>query len=160
MSTLLKAKSCPRFLLITAFLSLLSLLYKNPGKIHTCTLPITHPIHQFIFSTPLAAEASFCFFVNKSLNPSSHFATFLTTKYGHLRLRSLMEGARDIMIHNVYHSGNLSLTTSENHPTDEPLSVDTREIFSHVSAALSDTSAYRVLLGDFNIHNPIWEGRV
>jgi hypothetical protein len=43
-------------------------------------------------------------------------------------------------------------------PPDEPLSVDTHEILSHVSTALSDTSAYHVLLGDFNIHHSIWGG--
>ncbi len=66
-----------------------------------------------------------------------------------------MEGARDIMIHNVYRTGNLSPTSSDNQPRDEPLLVDTHEIFSHVSAALSDASAHHVLLGNFNIHHPI-----
>jgi hypothetical protein len=40
MSTLQKAKSWPLCLLITAFLNSLSLLYKNPGEIHTSILPI------------------------------------------------------------------------------------------------------------------------
>ncbi len=65
-----------------------------------------------------------------------------------------MEGARDIRIHNVYRTGNLSPTSSENQPRDEPLLVDTHETFSHVSAALSDASAHHVLLGDFNIQSP------
>ncbi len=62
------------------------------------------------------------------------------------------------MIHNGYCTRNLSPTSSENQPPDEPLLVDTHEIFLHVSAALCDASAYHVLLGDFNIHHPIWGG--
>ncbi len=57
------------------------------------------------------------------------------------------------MIHNVYQTENLSPTSSEYEHPNEPLSVDTHKIFSHVSTALSDTSAYHVLLGDFNIHH-------
>ncbi len=64
-----------------------------------------------------------------------------------------MKEARDILIHNVYRSGNHSPTSSENLPLDELLSVDTYEVFSHVSAALSDTTAHYVLLGDVNIYH-------
>ncbi len=52
----------------------------------------------------------------------------------------------------------LSSTTSESQHPDDPLPVNTHEIFSHVSTALSDAYACHVLLGDFNIHHPIWEG--
>jgi hypothetical protein len=37
---------------------------------------------------PPSADASVCFFVNKSLNPSSYSAAFPTPKYGFLQLRS------------------------------------------------------------------------
>jgi hypothetical protein len=104
------------------------------------------------------AQASVCYFVNKTLNPSSYSATLLTPTYSHLHLRSSVEGARNVMIHNVYHTGNLSPTSSENQPLDQPLFVDTHETFLHVSAALSDASAYHVLLCNFNINHPIWEG--
>jgi hypothetical protein len=60
-----------------------------------------------------------------------------------------VEGARDIMIYNVNHTGNLSPTSSENQLTDEPLLVHTHEIFLHVSAAQSDASANHVLVDDF-----------
>jgi hypothetical protein len=73
-------------------------------------------------------------------------------------MRSSVEGAKDIMIHNVYRTGNLSSSHSEVQPPDDLLSVDTHIIFSHVSAALSDTSAHHVLLGDFNIHHLNWGG--
>jgi putative hemolysin len=71
---------------------------------HNQRVPTTHnpsnsPFH--LFYTP-SAEASVCFFVNKSLNPSSYSACFPTLKYGYLRLRSSVEGVRDVMIHNVY----------------------------------------------------------
>jgi hypothetical protein len=39
-----------------------------------------------------------------------------------------------------------------------PLSLDTHEILSLVSAAISDASADHVLLGDFNIHHPNLRG--
>ncbi len=128
--------------------------WQNP-HMHTTHNPSNSSFHLFF---PPSAVASVCFFVNKSLNPSSYSATIPTPKYGHLRLRSPVEGAREIMIHTVYHTRNLSPTSSENQPLDEPLLVDTYEIFSHVSTALSDASAHPVLLGDFNIHHPIWGG--
>jgi hypothetical protein len=113
-----------------------------------------------LFYSP-SADASVCFFVNKSLYPSSYSVAFPTPKYCYLRLRSSAQGARDVMIHNLYRTRNLPHTSSENQPHDEPLSDDTHEIFSHVSAALSDTSAKHVRLGDFNIHHLSWrESRV
>ncbi len=114
MSTLLKAKAWPCFLLITAFPSLLSLLYKSPSKIHICTLPITHLIHHFTFPTPILLKLQFFSIVNKSFILSPYSTTFPTPKYGHLRLRSSVEGARDIMIHSVYRTGNISPTSCEN----------------------------------------------
>jgi endonuclease/exonuclease/phosphatase family metal-dependent hydrolase len=62
------------------------------------------------------------------------------------------------MIHNVYRMQNLPPTSSENQAPDEPLPLDTHEIFSFVSAAISDASADNVLLGDFNLHHPNWGG--
>jgi hypothetical protein len=62
------------------------------------------------------------------------------------------------MIHNVYQTRNLPYTSSETQPQDELLSVDTHEIFLHVSTALSDTFAHQVLLVDLNIHHPFWGG--
>jgi hypothetical protein len=128
--------------------------WQNP-HMHTTHNPSNSSFHLFY---PPSAEASVCFLVNKSLDPSSYSATFLTPKYGHLRLRSPVKGARDIMIHNVYLTRKFSPTSSENQPPDEPLLVDTHEIFSHVSTALSDASAHHVLLGNFNIYHPIWGG--
>ncbi len=62
------------------------------------------------------------------------------------------------MIHNVYRIKNLPLAFSENQPRNEPLSLDTHEIYSFVSAAISDVSADHVLLGDCYIHHPNWGG--
>jgi hypothetical protein len=93
---------------------------------HNTHNPSNSLFHLF---NPLSAKALVCFFVNKSLNPSSYSATFPTPKYGHLCLRSPVEGARDIMIHNVYRTRNLSLTSSANQPLDERLLVGTYAIF-------------------------------
>jgi hypothetical protein len=90
------------------------------------------------------------------LNPSSYSACFPTPRYGYLLLRSSVEGVRDVIIHDVYRTQNLPLTSSGNQPPIEPLSLDTHEIFSFVSAAISDASANYVLLGDFKINHPNW----
>jgi exonuclease III len=73
-------------------------------------------------------------------------------------MKSFVKGTRDIMIHNVYCTRNISPSSLDNQSLDDPLSVNTHEIFSHASAALSYTSAHHVLLGDFNIHHPNWGG--
>jgi hypothetical protein len=128
--------------------------WRNPC-IHTTQNPSDSSFHLFY---PPSAEASVCFFVNKSLNPSSYSACFPTPKYGYLRLRSSVESVKDVMIHNVYRTRNLPPTSSENQPPDEPLALDIHEIFSFVSAAITDASADHVLLGDFNMHHPNWGG--
>ncbi len=127
----------------------------NP-HIHTTHNPSNSSF--YLMYPLLPTNASVCFFVNKPLNPSSNSAAFPTLKYGYLQLRSSVEGAINLMIHNVYSTGYLSLSSSENHPPDGLLSVDTHKIFLHVSAALSDASAHYVLLGDFNIDHPICGG--
>ncbi len=57
------------------------------------------------------------------------------------------------MIYNVYLTQNLRQLSLEIQPLDEPLSLDTHEIFSYISATVSHTSANHVLLGDFIIHH-------
>jgi hypothetical protein len=128
--------------------------WQNP-HIYTTHHPSNSSYH---LCYPPSAKDSVCFFVNKSQNPRSYSAAFPTPKYGYLHLSSSVKEAKDIMIYTVYHTGNLSSTSSEMKPPDELLSADTNEIFSHVSAAFSDVSAYHLLLGDFNIRNPSWGG--
>jgi hypothetical protein len=134
------------------------LAYQEPWR-NPCILTTHNPsnssLHLFY---PPFVEASVCLFVNKSLNPSSYSACLPTPKYGYLRLWSSVEGVRDVMIHNVYRTRNLPPTSSENQPPDEPLPLDTHEIFSFVSAAISDASADHILLGDFNLNHPTWGG--
>jgi hypothetical protein len=113
---------------------------------------------SFYLFYPPSAEASVCFFVYKSLNPSSYSACFLTPKYGYLCLRSSVIGVRDVTIHNVYGTRNLFPSSSENQPPIEPLSLDTHDIFPYVSTAVSDASANHVLLGYYNINHPNWGG--
>jgi hypothetical protein len=128
--------------------------WQNP-HIHTTHNPYKS---SFYLHYPPSANASVCFFANKLLNRSSYSAAIPTTKYGYLCLRGSVDGARDVVIHNVYSTGNLSPTSSESEHPDEPPSVDTHKILLHVSTALSDTSPYHVLLGDFNIHHCTWGG--
>ncbi len=128
--------------------------WRNP-RVLTTHNPSNSSFHLFY---PPSAEASVCFFVNKSLNPSSYSACFPTPKYGHIRLRSSVEGVRDVMIRNVYRTRNLPPTSSKNQPPDEPLPLDTHEIFSFLSATMSDASADHILLEDVNLHHPSWGG--
>jgi hypothetical protein len=123
-------------------------------------IPTTHNPSNSAFHLlyPPSAEAFVYFFMNKSLNLSSYTACFPTPKYGSLCLISSVQGVRDTMIPNVYRTQNISLTSTENLPLDEPLLLDTHETFSHVSAAISDNSNDHVLLGDFNIHHLNWGG--
>jgi hypothetical protein len=81
---------------------------------------------------PLSVEASVCSLVNKSLNFSSYTVCFPTPEHGNLQLRSSVEGMRDIMIHNVYRTRSISSTSTENLPPDEPVPLETHEIF-HMS---------------------------
>jgi hypothetical protein len=74
-------------------------------------------------------------FANKLLNPSHYSVAFPTSKYSYLSLKSTIEGARDVMIHNVYCTRYFSPTSSEHQPHAEPLSVDTHEIFMHIAAS-------------------------
>ncbi len=94
--------------------------------------------------------------MNKTLNPSSYYACFPTPKYGNLRPRNSVEAVRDVIIYNVYRTQNLSPTSYENQPHDGCLSLKNHDIFSIVSASLSDACANHVLLGDFNIHHLNW----
>jgi hypothetical protein len=68
-------------------------------------------------------------------------------------MRSFVEVARDIIVHDVYRTRNLSLTSSDIQPPDEILSVRTHEIFSHVTVIVNDVSAYHLLFEDFNIYH-------
>ncbi len=72
--------------------------WQNP-QIQNTHNAISSVFHLFY---PASDDASVCFFVNKSINPSSYSAFFLTPKYGYLCLRSSVNGVRDIMIHDVY----------------------------------------------------------
>jgi hypothetical protein len=146
-------------------------LFPNPRISHFTVLAVQEPWRNpriqtthnpsssafYLFYSP-SDDASVCFFVNKSLNPSSYSAYFPTPKFGYLHLRSSANGVKDIMIHNVYRTQNFPPTSSENQPLGELLPLDTHEIISFVHAALSDQSADHLLLGDFNIHHPNWGG--
>jgi hypothetical protein len=51
---------------------------------------------------PCVENSRVCFFINKSVNPSSWSRDFPSPDYGYLRLKSIVPGARDIIIHNIY----------------------------------------------------------
>jgi hypothetical protein len=123
-----KAKLWPRSL-VTTSLSSLSLLLKNPRKTHIHSpipLPFLLTIHVLY---PPSADASACFFVNKLWKQSFYSATFPTFKYSNPCLRSSVIGVKDVMIQNLYHTENLCPSSTKGILADEPLPVDTHEIF-------------------------------
>ncbi len=87
-------------------------LWQKP-HIYTTHNPSNSSFH---LCYPHFANTSICFFVNKSLNPSSYFAASPTLKYGYLCLMSSIEGTRDIVIHNMYCTEYLSPTLSDTQP--------------------------------------------
>jgi hypothetical protein len=80
---------------------------------------------------------------------TSHISLYASTYrsyYSHYRLR-LRSG-----------SFLTSPTSSEHQHPYEPLLVEAHEIFLHVSTALSNTFAYDIWLGNFNINHFTWGG--
>ncbi len=74
-----------------------------------------------------------------------------------------MEGARDVMIHNIYRPQGTSSFTS-NFSQDSDFSgfflaaSNNSDVFSLLHHALLDTFVDHILLGDFNLHHPLWGG--
>ncbi len=99
--------------------------WQNP-RIFTTHNPSNSPLCLLY---PLSAAPSVCFFMNKFLNPSSCSTCLPTLKCGYLCLRCFVMSIRDVTIHNVYKTRNLSPILSENLLPDEPLLLDTLEIF-------------------------------
>jgi hypothetical protein len=64
----------------------------------------THnPFHtSFHLFHPSIETSRVCSFINKAVNLSSWSVDFLSPDYGYLQLKSHVEGARDIMVHNSY----------------------------------------------------------
>ncbi len=112
---------------------------------------------------PGVENSRVCFLVNKSINPSSWSGDFPSPDYSYLRLRSPVDGARDIMIHNIYRpigSGTFisNFSQDSNFPDFFSATPDTTDVFSLLHNALLDTSADHILLGDLNLHHPLWGG--
>ncbi len=74
-----------------------------------------------------------------------------------------MEGARDIMVHNIYRpqgtSSFISNFSQEYNLSDFfSAAPDTSDVFSLLHHALPDTSVDHIPLGDFNLHCSLWGG--
>jgi hypothetical protein len=109
---------------------------------------------------PCVENSQVCFFINKSVNPSSWSGNFLSPDYGYLRLKSPVQGARDIMIHNIYRpQGTSSFISCFSHDSDFSdfflAATDNSDVFSLLHHALLDDSVDHILLGDFNLHHPL-----
>ncbi len=139
-------------------------------------LAIQEPFHSsYIISTHNPSYTSFhlfhpnvenfrvCFFINKSVNSSSWSGDFQSPDYGYLRLKSMVPGTRDIIIHNIYRpqssSSFISKFSQESDFSDFfSATTNTSDAFSLLYNTLLDTSAEHILLGDFNLYHPLWGG--
>jgi exonuclease III len=74
-----------------------------------------------------------------------------------------VDGARDIMIHNIYRpTGSSTFISNFSQDSNFPdfffATPDTSDVFSLLHNKLLDTSADLILLGDYNLHHPLWGG--
>ncbi len=88
---------------------------------------------------------------------------FLGPNYDYLWLKSPVQGARDIVIHNIYRPQDTSsFISSFSHDSDSSdfflATPDNSDVFSLLHHALLDDSVDHILLGDFNLHHPLWGG--
>ncbi len=147
-------------MLTSEFRNFLSLPFKSRSTIPS-TIPLTTlPIHLFIYFTPVLKIPEFCFFINKSVNPSSWSRDFPSPDYSYLQLKSTVQRARDIMIHNIYRpQGTSSFISSFAHDSDFSdfflAAPDNSDVFSLLHHALLDNFVDHILLGDFNLHHPL-----
>ncbi len=128
----------------------------------------THSTHNPSYTSfhllhPGPENSRVCFLINKSINPSSWSGDFPSPDYSNLHLKSPVEGARDIMIHNIYRPiGSSSFISNFSDDSSPPAfsstSPDTSDVFSLLHNALLDSSVDHILLGDFNLHHPLWGG--
>ncbi len=151
-------------------------LLADPRVSQFSFLAIQEPFHKsFTNSTHNPSYTSFhlfhpgveksqvCFFINKSINPSSWSGDFPSRDYGYLRLKSPAMGARDIKIHNIYRpQGPSSFISDFSHDTDFSdffsAAPDISDVFSLLHHGLLDVSVDHILIGDFNMHQPLWGG--
>jgi hypothetical protein len=104
-----------------------------------------------------------CFFINKSINPSPCSGDFPGPDFGYLWLISSVEGARDIIIHNIYRpQGTSSFISNLAHNTylcdffsHAP---DNYDVFPCLNHTLLNVSLDHDLLGYFNLHYPLLGG--
>jgi hypothetical protein len=88
-----------------------SFLLANQELFHNTFNIFTHnPSYTSIYLFhPCVENSQVCYFIKKSANRSSWSGDFPSLDYGLLRLRSSVQGARDIMIHSIYRSQGTSL---------------------------------------------------
>jgi hypothetical protein len=154
----------------------MALLLADPRVSQFSLLAIQEPFHNsFTNSThnpsytsfhllhPCVENSRVCFLINKSVNPSSWSGNFPSPDYSYLRLKSPVQGARDIMIHNIYRpqgtSSFISSFTDNSEFSDFFTAAhDNSDVFSLLHHALFDVSVDHILLGDFKLHHPLWGG--
>ncbi len=101
------------------------------------------------------------FFISKSFNLTFSSSICLRPSYSYLQLKSPIDGAGDIIILYIYRPQDTSSVTS-NYPHDSDFSDDISAapysyyVDSLFYLAPLDASLDHILLGDFNLCNPLW----
>ncbi len=112
---------------------------------------------------PNVENSRVCFFINKSVNPSSWSGDVPRPDYGYFRLKSMVPGARDIIIHNIYRpQGSSSFISNFSQDSDfsdiYSATANPSGVFLLLHNTLLETSAKHILLGDYNLHHPLYGG--
>jgi hypothetical protein len=117
----------------------------------------SHSYSTFHFLHQSVLQSCVCFFINKSINPSSWTGDLPSPNDSFLRLRSSVNGARDVVIHNIYWPiGSRSAIASLFDVVHVPS--DAKTVLYLIYFLLQDTFVDHIEFGDFNLHHPIWGG--
>ena len=88
-----------------------------------------------------------CFYINDSIDTDSWEVEFPSADMCTLKIETCTEGAAEVIhIHNVYNPSPASYSS-----TDSPSTLST------VRSMLTQ-GVHHILLGDFNLHHPFWNG--
>jgi len=101
---------------------------------------------SFYLAFPAQAESRVCFYVNKRIDPNSWRTNYTSKDSGTLTLEKQAEGeTKRISIHNVYN------------PPPGSYSARRTGSLEHARTMLG-AGGTQILLGDFNLHHPLWAG--
>jgi hypothetical protein len=89
-----------------------------------------------------------CFYVNEKINPNSWEVNYPSADMISLTMQVLIENRSEMIhIHNIYNPSPLSYSSTES-----------PSVLPEVRRHLTGCEGHQILLGDFNLHHPLWNG--